>query len=60
MASDTHGDMDKMHLVLSSDNVFILVSDKITKKGVALTKFEGGKFHRNERQYPMMNICQFV
>jgi hypothetical protein len=26
------GDMDKMHLVLSSDNVFILVSDKITKK----------------------------
>jgi hypothetical protein len=36
--------MDKMHLVLSSDNVFILVSDKITKKGVVLTKFEGGKF----------------
>jgi hypothetical protein len=31
--SDTlTGDMDKMHLVLSSDNVFILVSDKITKK----------------------------
>jgi hypothetical protein len=26
-----HGDMDKMHLVLSSDNVFILVSDKIRR-----------------------------
>jgi hypothetical protein len=49
------GDMEKMHLVLSSDNIFILVSDKITKKGVALTKFEGGKFHEMRDEYPMMN-----
>jgi hypothetical protein len=32
--------MDKMHLVLSSDNVFILVSED-HEEGVVLTRFEG-------------------
>jgi hypothetical protein len=40
------GDMEKMHMqVLSSDiYMFILVSDKITKKRVALIRFEGESF----------------
>jgi hypothetical protein len=52
--SDTlTGDMDKMHLVLSSDNVFILVSDKITKKG-GLGPSLRRKVSRNETS-SMMN-----
>jgi hypothetical protein len=43
--------MEKMHMVLSSDTMFILVSDKITK-GVALIRFEGGKFHEKRDSTP--------
>jgi hypothetical protein len=49
--SDTWGDMDKMHLVLSLTTSSYSC---LTRLGVP-TKFEGGKFHEMRDEYPMMN-----